>query len=198
MQRDVWEAIAKSWSERRQKPPQEVIEFSENKNFLLDIGCGSGRNFLKGKKYIGIDFSREMLLLAKQNAKKKGSKTHLILADMSALPLKNGIFGDVLFVAVLHVSKKRKHALSELKRVMKRNGRALVTVWNKDQKRFAKAGKAVHVPWKVGNKRHLRYYYMFKEDEFRKLLGAYFEVERIESGKITGDRRNITAIVKKI
>ena len=127
MQRSVWEGIAKSWNERRQEPWKEVVDFSEKRKFLLDLGCGSGRNFLKGRKYIGIDFSAEMLKLAKQNAKKKGAKAHLIRADLSALPLKSEKFDSVLLVASLHVlvgDKKRRDCLNEVNRVMKKGGSA--------------------------------------------------------------------------
>ena len=202
MQRMVWEGIARFWNKRRQKPWPDVVDFSKDRKFLLDLGCGSGRNFLKGKKYIGIDSSKEMLRLAKHNVKKKGSKVHLIRADLSNLPLKDNVLENVLLVASLHVlvgDKKRRKCLSEMKRVVKKDGHAFVTVWNKNQPRFASKKKVVFVPWKVGNKKYMRYYYLFTKNELKNLLAEYFEIEYIETKKIEKPfGENIIAVVKKL
>ncbi len=202
MQRRVWEGIAKSWDRHRQEPWKEVVDFSGKRGIFLDLGCGSGRNFFKGKKYIGIDFSVEMLKLAKRNAKKNGAKVHLIRADLAALPLKNNKFENVLLVASLHTlvgENKRKKCLEEMKRIMKKGGHALITVWNKNQPRFIARKKVVFVPWKVGNKKYMRYYYLFTKDELKNLLNEYFEIEYIETKKREKPfGKNIVAVVKKI
>ena len=201
MQRRVWEGIAKSWDRHRQEPEKPVLDFTKDKKFLLDLGCGSGRNFFKGKKYIGVDFSIEMLKLARQNAKKKGAKALLMRADLAALPLKDDSFENVLLVATLHVmeGRKRRLCLREMKHVMKKNAHALITVWNKEHPRFIGTKKVVFVPWKVGNKRYMRYYYLFEKDELKELLNEYFEVQYIESQKrLKQYDENIIAVVKKL
>ncbi len=200
MQRRVWESIAQSWNRRRQEPWKEVADFSKNKKHFLDLGCGSGRNFLQGKNYVSIDFSKEMLLLAKQNAKKKKAKAHLIRADLSELPLKSNIFENVLLVAALHVlvGDKKRRCLEEARRVMKKGCHALVTVWNKNQPRFAKSRKVVFVPWNVDDKKYMRYYYLFEKDDLKSLLSKYFEIEYIESERKLGFGENIVAVVKKL
>ena len=201
MQRRVWESIAQSWNRHRQVPEKPVIDFMKDRKVLLDLGCGSGRHFVSGKKYIGIDFSKEMLILAKQNAKKKKAKVHLIRSDLSALPLKAAYFNDVTLSAVLHIieSRNRRKCLKEIKRVMKKSGRALVTVWNKEQPRFSGKRKVTYVPWKTGKKKYLRYYYLFTKSELKSLLAEYFEIEYIET--VSRSRpfgENIVAVVKKV
>ena len=67
-QEKVWNTIAEKWAEYRKKPVPEVIKFLKNKSGkILDLGCGSGRHFLSGKKIYGIDFSDKMLKLAEKN-----------------------------------------------------------------------------------------------------------------------------------
>src|SRR3989344_7542980 len=118
-QQKVWDSIAEPWSERRKKLIfQEVLDFQKNaKGVILDVGCGSGRNILKGKKYICLDFSKKMLKYAKKNSKKN---ILFVRADATELPIKNNSFDNVLYIAILHVIKGknyRKKALLELRRV---------------------------------------------------------------------------------
>lgn len=201
MQQRVWEGIAKSWNRHRKEPEAPVLDFMKNKKFLLDIGCGSGRHFVSGKKYIGIDFSKEMLKLAKQNVRRKKIKVHLICADASALPLKDSMFKDVMLSSVLHVleGKKKILCLKEIKRIIKNGGSAIITVWYRCQPRFVGKGNAVYVPWRVGKKKYMRYYYLFTKDELKNLLDEHFEVQYIESQKRSKSYdENIIVVVKKL
>jgi ubiquinone/menaquinone biosynthesis C-methylase UbiE len=118
---------------------------------------GSGRNFLSGKSYVGLDFSKNMLKYAKEDSQKRKIKALLVRANATMLPIKNDLFETVLYVAVLHVIKgknNRKKSLLELKRVMKKGGYAIITVWNRDQPRFVKIKpkKESYVPWKYKGK----------------------------------------------
>jgi len=202
-QQRVWDSISESWGERRKKLIfQEVLDFQKNKKGnILDVGCGSGRNILKGKKYICLDFSRNMLEYAKKNS---GKNIIFVRADAVELPIKNNSFDNVLYVAILHVikgSKNRKNALKELRRVMKKNGRAIITVWNKDQPRFSKSKKESYIPWKHKEKKYMRYYYLYDEKELKNVLkSCKFKIESISGSDSKAFRlfaRNIVAIVRK-
>src|SRR3989344_6191385 len=201
-QQKVWDSIAPSWSERRKKLIfQEVIDFQKNtKGIILDVGCGSGRNILKNKKYICLDLSENMLKYAKNNSK----KIMFIRADATDLPIKDNSFDNVLYVAILHVIKgknERKNALKELRRIMKNNGRAIITVWNKDQPRFSKSKKESYIPWKHNRKKYMRYYYLYDEKELQNVLkSCKFKLESISgsnSKAFSLFARNIVAIVRK-
>ena len=66
--RQVYDTIADSWSNLRVRPLYEVVNFCnsiENKDLVLDLGCGNCRNLLpflkRNFKCIGIDFSKGMI-----------------------------------------------------------------------------------------------------------------------------------------
>ena len=200
-QQEVWDSIAESWRHLRTKPYGDLKEFAHNrKGLILDLGCGSGRNFLAGKKYVGIDFSENMLKYAKQNAEKNGIEAYLVKAGSSRLPFKSNSFNTALLVAALHSMEDRASCLNEMKRVMAKGGKAFVTVWNRIQPRFLLSKRESLVPWKAGDKIYWRYYYLFTKDELRKLLSAYFNVQKISGSREKALKlfpKNIIAIVQK-
>ena len=125
-QEKVWSGIAPLWKKFRERPMPEVIEFLKDKDGnILDLGCGSGRHFmkLKGKSVIyGVDFSQKMLKLAEKYAKEKRLNVKTIKAYAYKFPLKDNFFDAAIFTATLHCiphAERRKRALKELKRVLK-------------------------------------------------------------------------------
>ncbi len=199
-QEQVWNNLAEPWARLRTKPQEGVEEFLRDKDFVLDLGCGSGRNFIAGKKYIAIDFSENMLRYAKQYADGNGIKVSLIKADLTQLPLKPGIFDTVIMIAALHALENRDECLKEMKRVMNKRAEGLITVWNKVQPRFFLSRKESYIPWKAGNRTYLRYYYLFTKSELRRLLSRHFTVKKIFGSKEKDLKlfpKNIIAIVRK-
>jgi ubiquinone/menaquinone biosynthesis C-methylase UbiE len=195
-QKEVWDNLADEWHKYRQKPPEEVESFLKNKKgMILDLGCGSGRNISTAKNIVGIDFSEKMIKIAQKN---KGGL--LVVGDLRYLPFKQDTFDYAICVASLHSIKNgRKKSLEEMKRVMKKDSEAIITVWNRDQPRFNK--KEHYVPWKHNGKKYMRYYYLFSQKELEKTIkGAGFDIINI-SGSLNKVfnlfPRNIIAIVRK-
>ncbi len=201
-QREVWNAIAEPWNKYRQRKEKELKNFLKGKKgVILDLGCGSGRNFQKGKKFIGIDFSINMIKLAKKAAKEKKSYVELCVADVSLMPFKKSSFDSAIYYATLHClqKKEREKSLKELSRVLKPKGTAIITVWNKDQPRFTK--KEDYIPWKHSGKTYMRYYYLYSKGELKKELKKMgFKIENIsgsENKVFNLFPRNIVATVQK-
>jgi ubiquinone/menaquinone biosynthesis C-methylase UbiE len=198
-QKEVWNALAEPWQKYRQKMPDEVDAFIGDKSgLILDMGCGSGRNIVPGKKFIGIDFSEKMIKLAKKDAKNKDAL--FVVGDLRCLPFKNTAFDYVIYVSSLQCIKKdRKKSLKEMRRVIKEDSQAIITVWNYGQPRFNK--KEDHIPWKHEGETYMRYYYLFSQKELEELL----KETGFETLKIFGSiskvfnlfPRNIIAIVQK-
>lgn len=84
---------------------------------VLDVGCGSGMFFGqvagKVKVVVGLDISRELLLLAKERAGKFGN-VGLIQADVDHLPFKKGVFAYVFAFTVLQNMPSPLETLREL------------------------------------------------------------------------------------
>ena len=174
-QEKVWDDVAKWWNEYRNTPMKEVVEFlKEKKGKILDLGCGTGRHFssIKGETF-GTDFSGEMLKIAELNAKKNKIKCELIKSDAANLPFKDNFFDYVIFIAVLHCikgDKKRRDALKELYRVLKKGGKALVCVWSKNHRITKGRIGEITVPWTVEGKKLQRHYYIYEREELRNIL----------------------------
>ncbi len=175
-QKKVWNEIATPWKEMKTKPDMEVIEFLKNKKGEgLDLGCGSGRNFIKSKDYklYGIDFSSEMLKFAKKYADKEKISVELKLMKNETIPYPKSYFDSAVFIRTLHYKQtksKREKILKELKRVLKPNSQALITIWSRNNKRIKNKPSECLVPWTKDNRKYQRYTYIYDKQELQTLL----------------------------
>ncbi len=143
---------------------------------LLNVGCAHGPDFLPFRENFelyGVDFSGEMLKLAQRYAAKFDFTATLLLADARYLPFADSVFDWAISVATYHHirgERERQAALDELRRVLKPNGEAFITVWNHWQPRFWLSGREVAVPWRTKDMTLERYYYLFSYHELEKLV----------------------------
>lgn len=225
-QEKVWDNISKRWYEYRKIKEKGVSSFLKgksgkllNKSFassknkklksepakLLDVGCGSGRNFVnqKGLEIYGIDFSVKMLELAGEEARRIGARVILKKGKSEKIPFKDEFFDYAICVAVLHcvdTDKKRKRTLKEIYRVLKNGGLAYISVWSRGGPRLSKIKEIVtskvnecFIPWTVGEKKYPRYTYLFNAVEMKKMLeDAGFGIVSFED-----DGRNLNFVVRK-
>lgn len=205
-QKDIWNALATSWQTFRSKPVIEITSFlKKKKGRILDLCCGSGRNFTKTKGTLyGMDFSKTMLKLAKEHARKSKIKVILKEAGVEKLPFKNNFFDAAIFAAALHCipsEKGRKKALEELYRVLKLNSEAVITVWDKNQRKKYSKGKELFIPWEHKGKKHMRYYYFYDKKEFQNLLQEVgFKIIKLsdnDNPEGLYSKKNLVALVKK-
>jgi len=205
-QRKVWDAIASGWSDWRVKPRREIDKFAHDwwPSRILDIGCGNGRNLLpfseRGFDCYGIDFSKQMVGNAEELFKRRGLVAKFNVADARKLPFRSGNFDYCVSIAVLHHLKgvkEQMRALQEMKRVLRKGGIALVTVWNKYSFRYphmALKPKETYISWNRKGTAHQRYYYLFSYWELKRLLhSAGFRV--LKSGGLFDE--NIVFLVEK-
>lgn len=109
----------------------------------LDHGCGFGRVSLLlegcGWEMVGVDFSVEGL-----RAARGAGVEQLLCTDVRALPFRSGMFdGAVSFGVVEHIPEGPAGALTELRRVLRRDAVALLTVpyenpWRRVRARIGK------------------------------------------------------------
>jgi len=206
-QKEVWNNIAQDWHVFRNKTPKEVEEFlKDKKGKILDLGCGSGRNFLKNpsQELYAVDFSEEMLKFARANAEKLGINANIILQDTTKLNFKDNFFDAAIFISTLHCmepSEARKKALEELFRVLKPNAEAMISVWKKEKNKTFKnlEEKEGYTSWKGRGKEYERYYYFYDDEELENLLKeAGFKILKIEyQTEEKHSKKNLIVYVKK-
>ena len=207
-QEQVWNKISARWNKFRQKPVPEVEEFlKDKKGKILDLGCGSGRNMTANPdvSYYGVDFSEEMLKFAEKNARDKKIRAVFLKEEIGKekLPLKNNFFDAVTCISTIHLiesAEKRKKALEEIYRVVKRGAEAMISVWNKnsDPKLKDIAGKEACINWKQQEINYPRYYYFYDKEELENLLKETgFKILDKNPLKSEHSRKNLVVFLKK-
>jgi len=94
---------------------------------ILDLGCGTGMLLgplgERARLVVGVDMSAEML----QTAKKLATGVPLVLADADHLPFANGSFDTIVSVTLLQNMPNPGKTLRETARVLRSNGKAIIT-----------------------------------------------------------------------
>ncbi len=193
-QEEVWDKIARPWKGFRHYEVSHVTDFLESKKGkVLDLGCGSGRNFMESEDldFYGVDFSSKMVELAE----KRGIAVEVKKGDVSGIPYEDEVFDWVIFSAALHCvesKEKRQEALGECFRVLKEGGEMMVSVWGRGSGRVKNREKESYVPWTVGDVKVERYTYLYEMSELRdELVEAGFEIVSCE------EKENIVFVVRK-
>jgi alkylated DNA repair protein alkB homolog 8 len=131
----VYDAIAPHFSSTRFAKWPKVAGFLNSLrpgSVVLDAGCGNGKylGFNRDCLFIGCDISPPLIEIC------VGKGHEVLVADAVNLPYRDN-FGDAaISIAVLHhlstVDRRRK-AIEELVRVVRRGGLVLITVWAREQ-----------------------------------------------------------------
>ena len=179
---EVYETIAKPFDQSRFCYWNAVKNFLDKLpscSYVLDNGCGNGKylNYRKDLLFTGNDMCLGLLEVAKK-------KADVTRSNGIALPYRSNSYDAIICVAVFHHLSdplRRHQFIQEMIRVLKPNGKMLVTVWayeQPDNKRFTKwnvqtNGDAM-IPW-CDSKQNVisqRYYHLFKKEE----LESYFKI----------------------
>jgi ubiquinone/menaquinone biosynthesis C-methylase UbiE len=109
-----------------------IIGKVKNKD-VLDLSCGEGYNTRmlarKGARVVGVDFSREMIRRARQSEERDKSGIKYYISDAADLKeLKNKSFDVVTCIMALMDIERYENAISEVARVLKKNGRFIFSI----------------------------------------------------------------------
>ncbi len=178
--RDVFNKIAPSWYNYRHhsifSKELKILANHWQQGKLINLGCAHGPDFIPFKdsfELYGIDFSIEMLALAQKYSLKYNFNVELTLGDVRQLPYTDNSFDFAISIATYHHLKgesDRLRALCELQRVLRPQGEAFITVWNRWQPKFWFKPKNIYVSWHRQNEIFYRYYYLFSYAELEKLV----------------------------
>jgi ubiquinone/menaquinone biosynthesis C-methylase UbiE len=186
---------------------------------LVDIACGNGRHLIPAAKHyikvIGIDVSKNLLKIVEEKLDcEKIKNTDLLHSDASIIPLKDETIDIALFIAALHNIKdriNRINTLNELKRILKPDGLALISVWSREQERFKDYFSEKEVDnnieygditlyWKQDKLNVPRFYHLYDKKEFiSEIKEAGLKIKNISEEKIVTKETidNFFAIVYK-
>lgn len=212
--KSTFEDIAEDFSNTRQYAGKDFDFFSKyvkNDANIIDLGCGNGRLLLWLNKqpikftYTGVDSSEKLLNIAIEKF-----PTHTFLhGDITALPIESRKFNNVFCIRAFHhipSEKLRLQALAEMRRLLKKKGILILTVWNLWHKKNWKYVSAslmrsaitlgiyeyndMFIPWGKGGKSNtqdekpakvpMRYYHAFTPIELKHyLLKSGFEIKKL-------------------
>jgi len=133
--RKDYNLIADEFSRTREYIPEErkklLLQYITPGEKVLDLGCGNGRFYevLGNIDYYGVDISEKMI----ETAKNRYPKAKFQVTDALNLPFPNNFFDKIFSFAVFHhipSQEFRLQFLKEARRVLKKEGLLILTVWN--------------------------------------------------------------------
>lgn len=121
-------------------PRKAVMDAIAPEDAILDLCTGTATNAiaisqgLPGTRVVGVDLSRNMLQVAKRKIEKAGiDNIKLYEMDATQMPFASESFDKILLSLVLHEMDEglRANIISEAKRVLKKDGRIILTEWER-------------------------------------------------------------------
>ena len=217
----TWDKISDSFDKTRRKPWQiclDYIKIQSKNDIFADFGCGNGRHLIPAaryfKKVIGIDLSNKLLDIVKEKLKMNEiENVELIHSNLINIPIEDQQIDTAIYIAALHNIKHRKNrikSLKELKRVMKKKGTAMISVWSREQEKFRDLFENINkknqeigdieIKWRQENLDVTRFYHLYSEEEFKEdLKKAGLQIKEFIPKKLVSKKYfdNYFAIVKK-
>jgi len=194
---------------RLRKPAEFVVE--ELPTFkrlriksVLDLGCGAGRHCVylakRGFYVIGVDVSKSALRMAKEWVRKEElTNVALVRGTMTSIPLANRHIDAVISVSVIHHAVNRDIAktITEVRRILKRNGLLLANVASVKDPRYGEGEKVENNTFKIPEafeeKRFEELHHFFTKQEASELLTRFSKAE-VEFMKNKPNYWKITAV----
>ena len=135
----LWGAAPRDWAELQEpfclplwRDALAALAVKPGLRFL-DAGCGGGGACLLasgiGCEVVGLDACEPLLAIARARL----PRTQFVQGDLEDLPFPNGHFDAVLAANSVIFAEDVSKAASELRRVLRSGGRAVVTSWGKPE-----------------------------------------------------------------
>jgi len=157
---EKWEELHSLPRHRTQYPNEYAARFlfgnysrdtnERAKTKLLDLGCGAGRHTRmfaeQGFDAYAIDLSREGVRYTKEMLESNSLNADVVQGDMMKLPYSDEFFDGVLSFGVFYYISGDgvKQAISEMHRVLKPGGTAMIIMRTTNDYRFGKGEEVSH------------------------------------------------------
>lgn len=208
--KQVYNTIADDFNRTRYSYWDVVYNFITSlKPFIsmLDLGCGNG-------KYLSVRQDLDLYALDNcenliQIVNNKYPEVKTFISDVSTTPFAPNSFDSIISIAVIHhlaTEERRIQMIGEIIRILKPGGQALVTAWATKQTNTKTLTKATRIldsdysndwfiPWEDKKKKIIsqRFYHLFEEGEFEKLLGFFPNIKILDS-KYDKDNWNVVFV----
>ena len=185
--------ILDSWDVRYQNknlvpkyPSESVVRFmhsffpldieNRSKIKILDVGCGGGRHLKlfaeNGFQTYGIDISQEIINYAECLMKKNHLKSIIKKSEMNSLDFESDYFDAVISFGVFYYSDSvnMKKCISELYRVLKKDGKGFINLRTTYDYRYGKGAKIEDNTFKINvketNELNLLIHFLSKKDVY--------------------------------
>jgi demethylmenaquinone methyltransferase/2-methoxy-6-polyprenyl-1,4-benzoquinol methylase len=195
-----------------------ILELEGLEGWILDIATGTGDVAIEmihqgdhHRRVFGLDFSEPMIKRAQRKVSKKGlSQTiALSLGDALSLPFRDHTFGASMIAFGLRNIVKKEQALSEMIRVIKKNGKVIVLEFTFPQEGLMRKLYPIYfqrvLPWVGGVISGDRGAYAYLPESVLHFTSAkqYEEImrkaglENVNSQSLTGGVASIISGIKK-
>jgi ubiquinone/menaquinone biosynthesis C-methylase UbiE len=165
---------------------------------MLDLGCGSGYHMAKyrerGFDLTGVDGSEEML----KQARVLNPEIEFLQGDVTSVPLPDAGFDYIVCIEVLRYLPDIGPCISEIARLLKPGGTALVTAAPPLQASLYPLVNKITSVTKVGNLTHLKQFFHSSgrlSKEFEKAGLGEVEIHGVYGGSLIWVERVIPAII---
>ncbi len=114
---------------------------------VLDLGCGTGRHLIYladlGFEAYGADISETGLRIARKRLRSRKLEAEIMKCDMKSIPLRDSCFEAVICVRTIYHQKQKEiqKTISEIQRVLKKNGLFLANFHSKRSSKYGKGTK---------------------------------------------------------
>jgi ubiquinone/menaquinone biosynthesis C-methylase UbiE len=115
---------------------KERIGFDQyNGKRVLEVGCGTGTDSLQfarnGAIFTGVDLTPRSIEIARKRFEVYGQEGEFVLSDAENLNFADESFDAVYSFGVIHHTPNTERAATEIHRVLKRGGKAIVMVYHR-------------------------------------------------------------------
>jgi ubiquinone/menaquinone biosynthesis C-methylase UbiE len=178
--KNVYTNIASNFSHTRYMVWEDTRDFLDSldkESHVLDAGCGNGKAMLyrKDLHFVGIDNCENFVSICKDRG------LNVKLGCITKLDFPDNTFDAIICIAVIHhleSFKRRRQAIKELMRVVKKNGRVFLSLWFNVNDSIQTTSNTIIdlenndylVPWKLKNEIFYRYYHFVDEKELQLLF----------------------------